>query len=157
MANYIFSKDLAVAQRTEEKIAEVLSRVTGSTIKMLNDNRDYDILMERKGRDYYIEVKEDFMAAKTGNIAVEYECRGKPSGISTSKSDVYAYMIHESNVKQVLYLTDTKKLKEAINKRMFFREVSGGDAGSNTRMYLFRKDVFTGMSTKICDFEKKVK
>lgn len=155
MANYIFSRDLEVAQKTEEKIASVLARVSGSTIKMLNDNRDFDILMERKGRDYYIEVKEDFMAAKTGNIAVEYECRGKPSGIQTSKSDVYAYLIHESNTKQSLYLTETKKLKEAINKRMFFREVTGGDAGSNTRMYLFRKDVFTGLSTKICVFEKK--
>jgi len=155
MANYIFSKDLEVATKTEEKIAEVLARVTGSTIKRLNNNRDYDILIERKGRDFYIELKEDFMAAKTGNIAVEYECRGKPSGISTSKSDVYAYLVHESATKQSLFLTDVKKLKDAINKRMFFREVSGGDAGSNTRMYLFKKHVFTEMSTKICDFELK--
>lgn len=153
MANYIFSKDLEIANKTEEKIADVIARVTGSTIKRLNNNRDYDILIERKGRDFYIEVKEDFMAAKTGNIAVEYECRGKPSGISVSKSDIYAYLIHESEKKQSLVLTDVKKLKEAINKRMFYREVTGGDAGSNTRMYLFKKQVFEQMSTKICEFK----
>lgn len=153
MANYIFHKDLEVAQQTEEAVAAVLSKMSNTTIVSLNNNRDYDILLERKGRNFFIEVKEDFMAAKTGNIAVEFECRGKPSGIAVSKSDVYAYVIHE-NTKAELYLTDVNLLKEAIDRGRYSRIATGGDRGSNTRMFLFRKDVFTGFSKKVHEFKK---
>lgn len=153
MANYVFHKDLAVSKKTEVHVAEVLSQISGATIKVLNNNRDFDILLEHNGNDIFIEVKEDFMAAKTGNIAVEYECRGKPSGIATSKSDVYAYVVHEADQTKNLYLTDIKVLKEAINKKAYTRKVVGGDRGSNTKMYIFKKNVFMDFSTKVKEFK----
>lgn len=43
--------------------------------------------------DSRIEVKTDHQASRTGNIYVELESRGKPSGIATTKADWVAYLI----------------------------------------------------------------
>lgn len=40
-----------------------------------------------------LEVKKDDWAARTGNLALEFECRGKPSGILTTKADFYCFVI----------------------------------------------------------------
>ena len=46
----------------------------------------------RKGNEL-IEVKTDYRAHETGNIAVELECRGKPSGLTTTEADYWAFII----------------------------------------------------------------
>lgn len=38
------------------------------------------------------EVKDDDVAQRTGKIAIEYSCNGKPSGIAVSKADMWAYL-----------------------------------------------------------------
>ena len=54
----------------------------------------HDLNFGEKGEDWIneifkdgklIEVKSDRLAHKTGNVYIEYECRGKPSGIATTK------------------------------------------------------------------------
>jgi len=39
-----------------------------------------------------LEVKTDFKALRTGNIFLEYESRGKKSGILKSKADFYVFI-----------------------------------------------------------------
>ena len=46
----------------------------------LKESELSDILSNSK-----IEIKYDLMAHKTGNVFVEYESRGKPSGISKTQ------------------------------------------------------------------------
>lgn len=137
MPNYDFTKDLPKAQKTERQIATFLEE---KGLKYISDcnNSDYDLLMElTDGTRMTIEIKEDFTCEVTGNVGVEYECRGKPSGISVSKADFYCYKVHESASKKGLYIIKTEKLKEMIRKRIWHREVCGGDPGSNSRCYLF--------------------
>lgn len=153
MSNYSFHKDLHRAKKTEMDVANYLAEATKTNIKILNDTKEFDIVLERVGKNYVIEVKEDFMAAKTGNVAVEYECRGKPSGISVTKADVYAYVIHENTGVRNLHLIESKVLKKAINKKMYHRKVVGGDRGSNTKMYLFTKDVFASLGKRMDNFQ----
>lgn len=153
MSNYNFHRDLHRAKKTEVDVANYLAEETRSSIKILNDTKEFDIVLERVGKNYVIEVKEDFMAAKTGNVAVEYECRGKPSGINVTKADVYAYVIHEGEGVRQLHLVESKVLKKAISKKMYHRTVVGGDRGSNTKMYLFTKDVFTSLGYKMKNFQ----
>ena len=53
-------------------------------------NFEYDLKIGQEGEDLVdhifkdskIEVKRDFWTGKTGNIAVEFESRNKPSGIA---------------------------------------------------------------------------
>lgn len=65
----------------------------------LNDNNAYDILVEKDDKQFKVEVKQDFTCYKTNNIGVEYECRGKESGIMVSKADIYIYKIHQDPYK----------------------------------------------------------
>lgn len=58
-----------------------------------------------------IEVKLDSIASTTGNIFIEYESRGKPSGISTTNADYWIYKIDGTPVSIIL---DVIALKEQL-------------------------------------------
>lgn len=50
----------------------------------------------RKLRDgATVEVKTDDRALETGHVYIEYECRGRPSGLRTTESQVWAFVLGE--------------------------------------------------------------
>jgi len=83
-------------------------------------NFDYDLVIGQEGeklidhifKNCKIEVKRDFWTGTTGNIAVEFASRGKPSGISKTKSDYYAFILAEQFRDEVIIFIKTKRLKE---------------------------------------------
>ena len=87
-------------------------------------------------QDKKIEVKsERDVWQKTGNIAIEYESYGKPSGINATESD---YWFHNLCIGEDIFATivfDTTSLKRIINNLDYKRSVSGGDNNAS-RMYL---------------------
>ena len=86
-----------------------------------------DILENKK-----IEVKYDLQATDTGNVFVEYESRGKPSGISTTESDYYCFAIGVCFV-----LIKTEYLKDIC--RTFLgstKDIFGGDSNSSKGILL---------------------
>ena len=90
-----------------------------------------DMLQNKK-----IEVKsERDVWLKTGNIAIEYECYGKPSGINTTESDYWFHNLCIGDETFATLVFDTKSLKKIINKLDYKRSVSGGD-NMASRMYL---------------------
>lgn len=146
-----FASDLAIAEETETDISQLLAkRYNMEVVKRCHDSR-YDILMRKQsdGKLFSFEVKEDFTHARTGNIGLEFECRGKPSGISVSKSDYYIYKLHNRNKTVSVYLIRTDTLKWMVQEKKYFRIVNGGDEGSNSMCYLFRHDVFTAEAKRI--------
>jgi signal recognition particle subunit SEC65 len=71
----------------------------------------------------------------TGNIAIEFESYGKPSGINATESD---YWFHNLDIGDETFATvvfNTQSLKRIINKLDYKRTVSGGD-NMASRMYL---------------------
>ena len=108
-----------------------------------------DMLQDKK-----IEVKsERDVWQKTGNIAIEYECYGKPSGINATESD---YWFHNLCIDDEIFATlvfDTKSLKRIIDNLDYKRTVSGGDNNAS-RMYLlnlpklFSSDVIKAFKDK---------
>jgi hypothetical protein len=66
-----------------------------------------DILQNKK-----IEVKYDKIASRTGNIAIEFESRGKPSGISITEADYYCYIIANTKCDDIYMLIAVHKLKK---------------------------------------------
>lgn len=86
-----------------------------------------------------VEVKTDRMAHKTGNIAVEYECRGKPSGISTTEADYWAFIIYSGNY---IVITKTEMLKKIA--RYWFthgKVVAGGDDNASMMVLIPIKEL----------------
>jgi hypothetical protein len=91
----------------------------------------YDIFVPEI--DIRVECKFDKMSKKTGNVAIEYECYGKPSGISASKAEWWAiiYFNKEKDDYEIGFVS-SEKLKEVCPS---LRKVKGGDDWAS-KMYL---------------------
>lgn len=137
MGNYNFTKDLKIAKVTEEEVADILVKKYNAKISDFNDTNSHDITGTIGNKTFTFEVKEDFQCGDTGNIAVEYSCRGKPSGIETTKAQYYIYKVHLKD-KQVYVISSVDKLRKAIADNQYFRVVNGGDYKSNSLCYLFK-------------------
>lgn len=104
--------DLADWKTAEDGFIELLQKrnkwcvVSKTTWK----NSDYDIeLIKADWTRVTFEIKYDRLATKTGNVAFEIECNGKPSGIMTTKADYIVYLIDKT-----YYYTDAKTLYDNI-------------------------------------------
>jgi len=97
----------------------------------VREQRVADMLTDKK-----IEVKsERGMWVNTGNIAIEYESYGKPSGINATEAD---YWFHNLCIGEDTFATlvfDVPSLKRIIENLDYKRSVSGGDNNAS-RMYL---------------------
>ena len=75
-------------------------------------------------QDKKIEVKsERDVWQRTGNIAIEYECYGKPSGINATESD---YWFHNLCIGDDVFATlvfDTKSLRRIISNLDYKKSV----------------------------------
>ena len=97
----------------------------------VREKRVVDMLQDKK-----IEVKsERDMGARTGNIAIEYESYGKPSGISATESDYWFHNLCIGDNTFATLVFDVPSLKRIINNLDEKRTVSGGD-NSASKMYL---------------------
>ena len=86
----------------------------GSTQK----NFDLDLEYGQQGEDHVlsllngakkVEVKTDKFAHYTQRLSIEYKYKGKPSGISTTEADYWAFLIPQT---QTVIFIPTAKLKE---------------------------------------------
>jgi len=87
-------------------------------------------------QDKTIEVKsERDVWQRTGNIAIEYESYGKPSGIAATESD---YWFHNLCIGDDIFATlvfETSSLRRIIDNLDYKRTVKGGDNYAS-KMYL---------------------
>ncbi len=71
-----------------------------------------------------IEVKRDFRASQTGKVFVEFFCRDKPSGISTTEADFWCFILDG----ETAIMLPTSKLERLANKAADNNQVvCGGD------------------------------
>ena len=106
-----FDIDLAYGTIREEKIA--------------------DMMTNKK-----IEVKsEKDMWQKTGNICIEYESYGNPSGIRATESDYWFHNLCVGDNEFCTLVFKTDVLKTIVDKADTFRTVSGGDHNAS-KMFL---------------------
>ena len=111
--NNDFKYDLKVGQIKEEELGKILS--------------------EKR-----IEVKYDLQALDTGNVYVEYESRGKKSGISTSEAEFYCFAFGDT-----FHLIETKLLKSRCRKYINTnRDKRGGDNNTSKGILLPIKELF---------------
>lgn len=106
-----FDLDLEYGQIREDKVAGIFSKAK-------------------------IEVKsERDLWQQTGNIAIEYECWSKPSGIRATESDYWFHNLCIGDNEYCTLVFKTDVLKKIVDKLDYFRTVSGGDNNAS-RMYL---------------------
>ena len=73
-----------------------------------------------------IEVKYDKQTRTTKNVYIEFESRGKPSGIRTTEAEYWTYFIQD----EMCLTIPTRRLKEKIIK-LKPRKILGGDSNSS--------------------------
>ncbi len=97
--NSDFRYDLKVGQIEEEWLGELLQSKT-------------------------LEVKRDFRASQTGNVFVEFFCRGKPSGIATTQANHWAFILDDG----IVIMLPTERLKDLAREAAKAGDiVLGGD------------------------------
>ena len=134
-----------------DKFKQQLANGNKYEIKAL-EYLEYDSYLQKKGYfPYYdlelyqnlsnktimtkIEVKSDRKASRTGNLCIEYENRGRPSGINNTKADYWVYFIVHKESEEC-YKIPTEELKKICQTSFRTR---GGDFGAS-RMYLINKN-----------------
>jgi hypothetical protein len=107
-----------------------------------------------------IEVKsEKDLWQNTGNICVEYESYGKPSGIRATESDYWFHNLCVGDNEFCTLVFKTDVLKTIVDKLDTFRTVSGGDHKAS-KMFLvnlqklFSSDVIKAFKESENDKEK---
>jgi hypothetical protein len=147
MANYDFNKDIQIGEDGEEIIRFDLESLGGLFI---SDNKDnsYDLIMDMPKRDgsgykkTTYEIKTDVYCrpdCDTTNIFVEFESRGKDSGISVTSSDWF--VTYFKHFREIWYIK-SKKLIDLISKNDFIKTELSGDLNSNTKGYLIPRYQF---------------
>ena len=105
--NSNFKYDLKVGQVAEQALADILENKT-------------------------IEVKRDLKAKTTGNVFVEFESRGKPSGIAKSEADFWCFVLEDHYI--IIPAEELKKIVEPLKGT--HREKHGGDNNSSVGILL---------------------
>ena len=92
----------------------------------MNFNNDfrYDLEVGQEGerlvdslfKSKRIEVKRDSWVGRTGNIAIEYESRGNPSGIATTEAEYWIIIFSKEYEDKVMLVLETTRLKEVARK-----------------------------------------
>ena len=97
----------------------------------VREQRIADMLQNKK-----IEVKsERDMWARTGNIAIEYQSYGKPSGIAATEADYWFHNLCIGDDTFATLVFSTESLKRIIANLDYKKTVKGGDNYAS-QMYL---------------------
>ncbi len=105
--NYDFEIDLPRGQEAEQTIAFLLHMNNGD----------------------FIEVKRDSYVSESNNVAIEYQCKNKPSGIASTEAAWWVIMLNGERYNgEVIVLIKTERLKSIARKYLGTkRDISGGD------------------------------
>lgn len=124
-----FDSDLAQGKDAEHYVCNFLNRWFPTASVFDGKNKGYDIDIPEK--EEQMEVKYDRLSKDTGNLAIEYECRGKPSGIEVTTSQRWCIIFGKDDGWFFAFV-EVPVLRSLCQGK---RTVSGGD-GYLSKMYL---------------------
>lgn len=132
---YNFKKDISTGVQGEQFIKELLESKGFKYLSSCQDN-SHDLKMSYGDKEYTYEIKTDVYPRDTGNLVIEFESRGKPSGISVTTADFFVTFF--PNLGEVWNIR-TEDLRKFIEEKKPFSFNNSGDAGSNTKLYRLKK------------------
>lgn len=112
LKNNKFDIDLKYGQEREQRLASILDK----------DKNKIEVKTER---DWWF---------KTGNIAIEVECNGKPSGIMATKADYWVHILAEGDKDYCRLIFDTRTVKRLAKK--YIGTLKNGGDGWRSRFVL---------------------
>jgi len=157
-----FYKDLRFGEDGEKVIAKFLQTkgldFKGTSKELYPDKIKYfDLVFQGKFNEIFVEVKTDKYITDdfdTNNIVFEMSYNNTPSGITTTKSDLWVNYFLNKTVDNI-WMIKVDVLRKLISRLKFERDIqitSGGDSNC-TRLYIlprekykeyFKVDTYTG-------------
>ena len=126
----------------EVNISMKLERISG----VFNNDNKFDIdlskaqIREKELRDILskakVEVKTDSIWKGSKNLAVEFRCRGKPSGISVSEAEYYAFILDANTYTEGIIIIPIEKLLYLARKFYRLGKVKNGGDDNASEMVL---------------------
>lgn len=147
MANYYFKKDIEIGEAGEHVVRLDLESI-GCIFISDNKNNSHDLLMDvpkKIGSEFKrvsYEIKTDVFCRPhmdTGNIFIEFESRGKESGISVTTAEWF--VTYFKHFREIWYIK-SDKLRKLISDNDFKIHKDSGDLNSNTMGYLIPRYQF---------------
>jgi hypothetical protein len=141
MANLDFRKDLKLGNEGEVVVTDFLESKGHKYVDSNNDNK-YDVKMITNGKETTYEIKTDVKCAPlfdTGNIFIEFESRGKASGIAVTQAKWFVTYFRYLNELWFIKSNDLRTLIENNEFQVFY---DAGDVGSATHGYLINRKQF---------------
>lgn len=151
-------KSMRIGDEAEREVIDFLSTLGCIAIK--NEDKDtrieHDIHAFKNPSPYdscvtppvvKFEVKNDVMAEKTGNIALEYynSKSNKPSGITATRADWWVHKIAGE-----LWIIRVSELINFTKNEKPVRMISGG-GDDNADLMLYRIETFTAIASRLSD------
>ena len=99
--------------------------------QLMGESKFHSMLSNSK-----IEVKYDRKSRETGNVFIEFESRGKPSGIATSQADYWAYFFGDEEC----LVISTERLKKKL-KSLNPPRIRGGDNNTSVGLLVKLKEL----------------
>lgn len=96
----------------------------------------------REGTSF--EVKRDSWAFRSGNIAIEFESRSKPSGIAKSEADYWVFVLSRELADAIMIVIETEKLRALF--KLYYEKgkvKSMGDNNTSLAVLIPLKELFT--------------
>jgi hypothetical protein len=119
---------------------------------------EYDFTIRKREKEFTIEVKSDFMATQTGNVAIEYfnPKSNKASGITVTESDYWVHILFNpvriliARTRSLYHFVSSVKPLKLINR--------GGDGNASLMIYPIDviQDAFIDI-TDVNDLESTMK
>lgn len=130
MGDYNFDSDLKTGHVAEAEVVPLVKKYVPSGFLYVQGDRyekSHDLLFVNPftSKKLLIEVKWDQMSERTRNVAVEFQCSGKDSGILTSEAPMWAVKYHDTTG-WVFRAVTLDKLKQAFESRKY-KAKSAGD------------------------------
>lgn len=139
-----FFNDLKRGEDGEDFIIKKLQELYGGVAVKSGGAKGWDFSLSNRGWLITCEVKTDLMAVKTKNCFFETECNKKPSGLTSTTADRWAYLLPEN----CIYIFEPQKMLEWL--KVNGRPIGGGDGG-RAKGFLAKVSVVDGL-----DFVKKI-
>lgn len=143
----------------EDLVEKILKDIGCETERSEGKFLEWDLRCKLKTKKFTVEVKYDYMSAKTGNLCIETwnTKQDKPSGLSATKAKIWAVCIPDGDHITV-WLTKTKDLREFVKNNDPKRTIEkAGD--DNTRILLYDDFEILAIFEKIdhLDLEQKAR
>lgn len=143
MAHYNFRKDVIEGEAGEAFITEWLCSTANGELLSNNKTNSHDVIIqfpdienELWSGTKSLEIKTDVLITPkydTGNMFIEYESRGKLSGISVTQADIF--VMYFKNLGEI-WAIPTEELRNLVNVKNFRTVTNAGDKGSKTCGFL---------------------